>query len=86
MDTKIGNFIRDKRNEKGISQLKAAYMVGVSPNQFSRYELSKSIPSIAILARMADALGFTGNELFEAMGEKCRPIVSFDELQEEKAE
>jgi transcriptional regulator with XRE-family HTH domain len=52
----IGHFIKEKRIRAGISQMKLAEKIGVSYQQFQKYENGKCRISIERLGSIADAL------------------------------
>ena len=51
---KIGNFLRELRNEKGITQEKLAEIYGVSSRSVSRWENGNTMPDLGILVELAD--------------------------------
>ncbi|MGN1105052.1 MAG: helix-turn-helix domain-containing protein, partial [Huintestinicola sp.] len=51
---KIGNFLRELRNEKGITQEKLAEKYGVSSRSVSRWENGSTMPDLGILVELAD--------------------------------
>ena len=51
---KIGNFLRELRNEKGITQEKLAERYGVSSRSVSRWENGNTMPDLGILVELAD--------------------------------
>ncbi|MBO4819077.1 MAG: helix-turn-helix transcriptional regulator [Firmicutes bacterium] len=53
----IGNYIREKRIEIGLTQEQLAEMVGVSRNTVSRWERGVNIPDYKILRDLASVLG-----------------------------
>ena len=56
---KIGGFLRDLRKQKGLSQEQLATAVGVTQGAVSQWEKGRSKPSVAVLMKLADALGVT---------------------------
>lgn len=51
---KIGDFLRELRNEKGITQEKLAERYGVSSRSVSRWENGNTMPDLGILVELAD--------------------------------
>lgn len=49
----IGNFVKEKRQEKGISQFKLGLEVGKSANQIGRIERGESNPTVGTLYSLA---------------------------------
>lgn len=55
-EKEVGELIRRLRDEKGITQMELAEMVGVSYQQIQKYEKGKSSISLCRLKQIADAL------------------------------
>ena len=51
---KIGQFLRECRKEKGITQEQLAEMLGVTNRSVSRWENGSNFPDLDILIEMAD--------------------------------
>lgn len=51
---KIGQFLRECRKEKGITQEQLAEMPGVTNRSVSRWENGSNLPDLDILIEMAD--------------------------------
>lgn len=51
---KIGNFLRELRNEKGKTQEELAEKYGVSSRSVSRWENGSTMPDLGILVELAD--------------------------------
>ena len=51
---KIGQFLRECRKEKGITQEQLAEMLGVANRSVSRWENGSNLPDLDILIEMAD--------------------------------
>lgn len=60
---KLGNRIRDRRQEISLSQEKVAEQAGISVNTVSRIEGGQSAMSIEIFIKMVQILGVDANEL-----------------------
>jgi transcriptional regulator with XRE-family HTH domain len=61
--TKLGTFLRSRREAKGLSTRALANLLGVSWGYISDIEHDRRIPSEAVLARFSKALGVDGREL-----------------------
>ena len=51
---KIGQFLRECKKEKGITQEQLAEMLGVTNRSVSRWENGSNLPDLDILIEMAD--------------------------------
>ena len=60
---KIGNFIREKRNEKKMTQQELAEKIGVTDRAISKWENGRGTPDIALLIPLSKELGITVLEL-----------------------
>lgn len=60
---KIGAFLKQLRNEKGLSQEKLAEVFGVSSRSVSRWENGRTMPDISIIIELADYYGIDIREL-----------------------
>ena len=67
---KIGEFIKSKRLEKGISQYELADMIVISREAVSKWERGVSLPDISILSKLADILNVSVEELL--IGEEIK--------------
>ena len=55
MDTvKIGNFLRELRKEKNLTQEQLAEVFSVSNRTVSRWETGSNMPDISLLLEMAE--------------------------------
>ena len=64
MDTvKIGNFLRELRKEKGLTQEQLAEVFNVSGRTVSRWETGSNMPDISILIEIADYYGLDVKEI-----------------------
>ena len=71
MDTiKTGQFIKDLRTKKGLTQQELADKLNCTNKAVSRWETGSGSPDINFLAPLADILGVTVNELLA--GEKIK--------------
>jgi transcriptional regulator with XRE-family HTH domain len=60
---KFGEKITKLRDERDLTEIAFAKLVGVSNNTVSRWERGKNIPQKAVRIRIADALGISMDEL-----------------------
>lgn len=61
----IGDRIKERRKELGLTQEKLGEFSGVNPVQIRRYESNKQIPKISILQKIANALEIDFTELLK---------------------
>ncbi len=59
----VGEKIAEIRKEKGWKQADLAERLGVSDKTVSKWECGRSLPDIAMLARLAEVFGITSDEL-----------------------
>jgi len=62
---KIGEYLLEKRKEKGITQAQLADQMGVTYQAVSRWEKGDSIPDIEILSNLADYYSVTIDEILQ---------------------
>jgi len=62
---KIGNFLRELRNEKGLTQEELAEKYGVSSRSVSRWENGITFPELGILVELADYYGVGIQEVID---------------------
>ncbi|MCM1544965.1 MAG: helix-turn-helix domain-containing protein [Ruminococcus sp.] len=62
---KVGNRIRELRNETGLSQEKFALKIGMDRTYFASVELGKRNIALKNIEKIANGLGVTLSELFE---------------------
>lgn len=63
--TKIGNFIRELRKEKNLTQEQLAEVFRVSRRTVSRWETGSNLPDLDILIEMTDYFGVELRELID---------------------
>ena len=63
--TKIGNKIRELRQQTGLSQEKFALKIGMDRTYFASVELGKRNIAIINLEKIANGLNITLSELFK---------------------
>lgn len=61
--TLLGQRLRDARRAAGLSQVQAARRTRISQGQWSEFETGASEPTLAVLRRMARALGVRPGDL-----------------------
>lgn len=77
----FGKNLKQFRSEKGFSQEAFASEIGVHVTNLSKYERSKSVPSLEIAEKMAAALDISLDELvYGRQNEKARIQISDNEL------
>ena len=77
---KVGNFIRDKRKAKNLTQLELAEKIFVSEKTISKWETGKGFPDTSLIVPLCDVLGISANELLS--GEEIKD----EKVYKEKAE
>ena len=66
MDTKkIGLFIAKLRKEKNLTQNELGIMVGVSNKAVPKWECGITMPDVALLILLGEALGVTAQEILK---------------------
>lgn len=76
---KIGHFLRELRNEKGLTQEQFAEILGVSNRSVSRWENGNNLPDLSLLIEIAKYFEVEIDELLD--GE--RKETTMDQKQEE---
>ena len=61
----FGNFIREKRIEKGLKQRELADLLYVTESAVSKWETGKSYPDITMIPNICKTLGVTEKELID---------------------
>lgn len=59
----IGKIVRNKRNEKGMTQATLSQKTGVGTSMLCQIEKGTKIPSLGVALSIAKALGCTVDEL-----------------------
>ena len=62
-NAKIGPLIRQLRKERDLTQKELAAMLNVTDKAVSKWELGASLPDVALLLPLAEALGVSVTEL-----------------------
>lgn len=84
---KIGNKIRQKRLESGLTQEQLASSLGVSAQSVSKWENEISMPDITLLPDIAEVFGVSIDELFDlTIDQKLKRIENRIEKEEELSE
>ena len=77
---KIGSFLKELRNEKGITQEQFAEVLGVSGRTVSRWETGSNMPDISLLVEIADFFDVSipeiinGERKSEKMNEEVKEV------------
>lgn len=74
-ENRIGGFIRDLRQEKGMTQQQLADRLGITDKAVSKWERCVSYPDITLLRELADALGVSVTELLAGERDTAPPQV-----------
>ena len=73
---KVGQFLKELRKEKGITQEELAEKLGVSGRTVSRWETGTNMPDISLLVEIADFYEVDVRELIE--GERKKEMMNND--------
>lgn len=60
---KVGQFIKDCRKDKKLTQLQLSIELGVSEKTISKWECGNGFPDATLMLPLCNALGITANEL-----------------------
>lgn len=77
-DLKIGEKIRAKRKERGLTQAELANILGVTKAAVSKWENEESYPDITLLPQIAQIFHITMDELFDYTIDQ-KPLVIVNE-------
>ena len=77
-DLKIGEKIRTKRRERGLTQAELANILGVTKAAVSKWENEDSYPDITLLPQIAQIFHITMDELFDYTIDQ-KPLVIVNE-------
>ncbi len=69
---KIGNFIAERRREKGLTQKQLSERLFISEKTVSKWETGKGLPEVSLMLPLCEELGITVNELL--LGEKVSEV------------
>ena len=56
-DKTVGDAIRDKRKERGLTQTQLARLVGTTPGAISRWETGDREPTVVMYEKLMRAMG-----------------------------
>lgn len=68
MDKSIGERIRNRRQELGLTQVELGAKLGIHQKQISAYERGVNLPSSEVLIKMAEILGLSLDYLAYSKG------------------
>lgn len=77
---KVGNYIREKRKEKQLTQLQLAEMIFVSEKTISKWETGKGFPDTSLIVPLCEVLDISANELLS--GEELKTEKKYREKAE----
>ena len=77
---KIGNFIKELRTEKGLTQKELADELGISNKTISKWETGNGLPDIVSLQPLCDKFDISINDLLS--GERLQPSEYTDRAEE----
>lgn len=66
MENNFGNFLKQKRQEKGLTQKDLAKLLYVSDSAVSKWEKNVAHPDICLLPKLSDILGVSEREIITA--------------------
>lgn len=66
MENSFGSFLREKRQEKSLTQKELAKLLFISESAISKWERDVAHPDITLLPRLAEILGVSEHELITA--------------------
>lgn len=72
--TDIGQRIRNKRIQKGLTQEKLSELIGIGPSHMSHLESGKTVPSMEVFITLCNVLECSADELL------CREIITAQPL------
>ena len=70
MQNTFGDFLREKRQEKNLTQKELAKLLFVSDSTISKWEKNVAHPDITLLPKLSEILGVTEHELITASIDK----------------
>lgn len=80
---KIARFLKQLRQESGLTQEQLAEQLGVNPRTVSRWETARTMPDFALLVELGRRYGVTADELLD--GERRAQSTEKEEAAEETA-
>ena len=79
---KIARFLKQLRQESGLTQEQLAEQLGVNPRTVSRWETARTMPDFALLVELGRRYGVTADELLD--GERRTQSTEKEETAMEK--
>jgi transcriptional regulator with XRE-family HTH domain len=76
VDNMLGERIKERREELGLTQLQLARALGVTPQHISVIEKNKRAPSLDSLAKLAEELGVTTDYLITGKESVVSDVIS----------
>lgn len=61
----FGNFIKERRIEKGLTQAEMAKILNISQVAYGRYELGTRDAGLNMIMKIAEALDFSPGDFFD---------------------
>lgn len=80
MNNNIGEFIKEQRISKELTQKELADKIGVTDKAISRWETGRGMPDVTLLVSLADELDVSVNELL--IGEKIKEENKIEKYEE----
>jgi transcriptional regulator with XRE-family HTH domain len=75
----LGPLIKEKRKELGLTQRELAIQLGVEASHIAYLENGKRKPSLKLMARLEDALGVSGQQIFLLSHPEAASVVNLSE-------
>lgn len=72
----IGQRIKEKRIQKGLTQEKLSELIGVGPSHMSHIEGGSTVPSFEVFIAILNALGCSADELLCREVAASKPILN----------
>lgn len=72
----IGQRIKEKRIQKGLTQEKLSELIGVGPSHMSHIESGSTVPSFEVFVSLINTLGCSADELLCRETEAAKPILN----------
>ena len=72
----IGQRIKAKRTEKGLTQEKLSELIGVGPSHMSHIESGSTVPSFEVFISILNALDCSADELLCKEVKAAKPILN----------
>lgn len=72
----IGQRIKEKRIQKGLTQEKLSELIGVGPSHMSHIEGGSTVPSFEVFISILNALGCSADELLCREAAAAKPLLN----------